>query len=180
MRKVLFILGELKEEDLDWLVGAGRVRRVDEGTAIIREGRTLDTFFIVLDGEFSVNVAALGGRSVALLGSGEVVGDMSLLDSRPPNATVMASAPSTVFAIPQRSVRDKLAGDSGFAARFYRALCVFLANRLSRTMAMSGREGGASLDEDTQDEDEIAPDQLEKVSLAGARFDWFMRRLREN
>lgn len=173
MRKVLYLLGELEDTDLQWLLDAGVSTPVAAGTAIIRENEPLDDFFIVADGQFSVSK---GEHLVAQLGSGEVVGDMSLLDSRPPTATVTAAVDSTVFAIPQGSLRSKLKSDASFAARLYRALSLFLANRLSRTQAMGGevQAGAAQAD---QDEDEISPDQLEQLSLAGARFDWFLKRI---
>jgi len=177
MRKVLFILGELEEEDLGWLVRAGRTEEVPPGTSLIREGEPLESFFIVLDGQLAVTAAALGERPVAQLGAGEVVGDMSLLDARPPNATVTASTAATVFAIPQATLRAHLRQDHGFAARFFRALCVFLANRLNRTMLMAGRTDRVERAE-ARDPDELDPDLLEQVSLAGARFAWFVKQAR--
>ena len=43
-----------------------------------------------------------------------------------------------VLAVPQRALRDKLHKDQGFAARFYRALAIFLANRMRATMNTLG------------------------------------------
>ena len=75
-------------------------------------------------------------------------------------------------------MRAKLDTDTGFAARFYRALCVFLANRLSRSDTMIGA-GARSVSEMLEsDEDEITPEALENMALAGARFDWFLQRVR--
>ncbi len=178
MRKVLFIFGELSEDDLHWLVGSGTSTRVATGTAIIHEGRQLDRLYVILDGEFRITVAALRGEEVARLGCGEVVGDMALLDARPASATVTATLDSRVFAIPHDTLRSKLRSDNGFAARFYRALCLFLANRLTATTAMHAKGGKHSLAQNEREEDELSPELLESVSLAGARFDWFMRQLR--
>ena len=172
MRKVLYILGELEDSDLQWLLDAGASRAVASGAEIIREGAPLDDLFIVVAGELTVGK---GGEEIARLGSGEVVGEMSLLDSRPPSATVTAVEEALVFAVPQRRLRSKLVQDAAFAARFYRALCTFLANRLSRTDAMLGR--GARLPDEPED-GEITPDALSNVALAGARFDWFLQRVR--
>lgn len=175
MRKVLYILGELEDSDLQWLLDAGVRRDVPGGTEIIREGAALDSLFIVGDGELAVTKS---GVEIARLGAGEVVGDMSLLDSRPPAATVTAAADATLYAIRQDTLRAKLAADHGFSARFYRALCIFLANRLSRTAAMTGTAAATGPQAVEAAEAEISPDALETLSLAGARFDWFLQRVR--
>lgn len=174
MRKILYILGELEDADLQWLVDAGMVRAIDSGTSVIGEGEALDDLFIVIDGEFAVKA---GGVELARLSAGEVMGEMSLLDSRPPNATVVATADSTVFAVPQASVRSKLASDAEFAAHFYRAICTFLANRLGRTGQLAGAHAARGSEAESEG-DELSPESLESVALAGARFDWFLQRVR--
>ena len=69
--------------------------------------------------------------------------------------------------------------DSAFAARFYRALGVFLASRLRKTQQRLGYGGDTSiLDDDVQHEDELDPELLDSVALAGARFKWILERLR--
>jgi CRP-like cAMP-binding protein len=173
MRKVLYILGELEDSDLQWMVDAGTLRQVAAGIAIIEEDVQLASTFIVVAGELAVS---RGGTEIARLGSGEIVGDMSLLDSRPPVATVTAVEEATVFAIPQQTLRSKLASDTGFASRFYRALCIFLANRVSRMNLMVNAIAAPQSESDQLDE--ISPDTLENVALAGARFDWFLKRIR--
>ncbi|MGA7413228.1 MAG: cyclic nucleotide-binding domain-containing protein, partial [Bryobacteraceae bacterium] len=116
--------------------------------------------------------AALGGREVARLLSGEVMGEMSFVDNAPPSATVLALEPSLVLDIPRRRLNTKLAEDSAFAARFYRALAMSLAARLRHSVAALA--GGTAM----ETEGEMGFDALDNVSMAGARFDWIQRRLR--
>ena len=86
---------------------------------------------------------------------------------------------ATVLAIPRDRLTAKLADDAGFAARFYRALGVFLASRMRRSEQRLGYGAAADLlDEDVEHEDEIDPGLLDNVALAGRRFDWMLRRLR--
>jgi CRP-like cAMP-binding protein len=166
MRKALYFLGILNDSDIDWLVAAGSRRAIGADCTLIEEGRQIDSVYLVIDGAFSVRAAAVGGREVARLLSGEVMGEMSFVDNAPPSATVVALEPSLVLDIPRRRLSSKLAEDSAFAARFYRALALSLAARLRHTVAALA--GGAAL----ETEGEMGFDALDNVSMAGARFDY--------
>jgi CRP-like cAMP-binding protein len=172
MRKALYFLGILNDSDIDWLIAAGHRREVGAGVRLIDEGVPIDSVYLVIDGAFSVHVAALGAREVARLMSGEVMGEMSFVDSTLPSATVSAVERSFVLAIPRRRLTAKLAEDEGFASRFYRAMSMFLADRL-RTTTASFASGGAS-----EGLSEMDFDALDNVAVAGARFDWIQKRLR--
>ena len=89
--------------------------------------------YIVLQGQFRVSMAAGGGTGLARLHVGEVIGEISFVDSRPPTATVTAVEDAVVLAIPRQRLFAKLPEDTGFAARFYQALSIFLAWRLATT-----------------------------------------------
>jgi bacteriocin-type transport-associated protein len=178
MRKVLFILSELADEDVDWIVQHGTRETHRRGAVLIEEGKPISVLYILLDGHLSVSLAALGGKEVALLRSGEILGELSFLDSRPPAATVTAVDDVTVLSIPRELLSAKLQHDLGFAARFYRALGVFLSSRLRKTQQRLGYGTDRILDEEVQHEDELDPEVLDNVALAGARFDWMLQRLR--
>ncbi len=180
MRKVLFILSELADADVDWMIQNGKQQTVPQGAVLIEEGKPIELLFIVLDGQLSVSLAALGGKQVATLRSGESLGELSFLDSRPPSASVTAAEDSTVLSIPRSSLTAKLEQDSAFAARFYRALGVFLASRLRKSQQRLGYGSeGDILDDEVEHETELDPEILNHVALAGARFDWMLKRLRE-
>jgi len=174
MRKALLLLGILNDSDLDWLIAAGSKRLVSPGSVLIHQGQPIDEVFLVLGGMLSVRTDKTGDADIARLRSGEVVGEMSFVDSKPPSASVCAIEPSAVLAIPRSVLKRKLDGDMPFAARFYRALAVFLSDRLRSTVGMLGY---GHL-EPERDDDEVAPETLDNLSLAGARFDWLQRRLK--
>lgn len=174
MRKVLYILGLLEDKDIDWLAASGKMEKLTAGTPIVNEGQALDALYIVVDGQLSV---LKGTKEVAKIGSGEIVGEISMLDSRPPIATVSAAEPSTVLRVTRNSLNSKLDIDAGFASRFYKALAIFLAQRMRERDTM-GFGDARDLDDDVHASDEIDPDQMEKLSLAGARFTWLLDRLR--
>src|SRR5262249_38112709 len=122
MRKALYLMGILNDMDVEWLAKVGKTRFMAPGTLLIREGTTVEDVFIILDGKLSVLVKAMGDREVAGLLAGEIVGEISFVDSRPPSASVVASEESHVLAVPRAVLINKLQTDDAFAARFYRAV----------------------------------------------------------
>jgi CRP-like cAMP-binding protein len=59
------------------------------GETIIREGDDGDTAFVIVSGEVEVLVGA-GGRRVGTLGTGEVFGEMCLIEPGPRSASIVA------------------------------------------------------------------------------------------
>lgn len=175
MRKVLYILGLLQDKDIDWLAATGQRVSLTAGTNIVTEGQALDSLYIIVDGGLAV---IKQGKELARIGAGEIVGEISMLDSRPPIATVAAAEQSTVLRILRKNLQSKLDIDPGFASRFYKALAIFLAGRMRERDTM-GFGKGQALDKDVRAADEIDPDHLENISLAGARFTWLLDRLRK-
>ena len=180
MKKVLFILGELGERDIDWMLATGSKEQIPAGTTLIQEGEPIVALYIVLDGLLAVSSKALRDQEIARLGSGEIVGEMSFVDARPPSATVTAIENSVVFSIPRSQLTLKLQQDSDFAARFYRAIAMFLSDRLRGTVVRLGYGGGQPLDEEIEYEDELDLNVLDNVYLAGSRFDQMLKRLMES
>jgi bacteriocin-type transport-associated protein len=176
MRKALFFLGILYDEDLDWLIANGRRQSIPAGTVLIREGEPITAVYIVLEGVFSVSIGTLKSQEVARLPVGEVVGEMSFVDSRPPSATVRAVTDGVVLALPRQQLDARLAQNPAFAGRFYRALAVFLADRLRHTTRRLGYGPDDTLQ--GEDEDELDVTLVANLTLAGARFDWMLQRLR--
>ncbi len=179
MKKVFFLLGELDDDDIDWMVSMGRREEVAAGTVLIQEGQPIDTLHILLEGTLSVSVSALEGKTIARLTSGAVVGEMSFADARPPSATVMAVETSLVLSIPRLLLIEKLQKDEGFASRFYRAIAIFLSTRLRGTVRYLGYAKEQLLQEDNSSDD-LSPEVVDNVPLAKARFDWLLRRLKNS
>lgn len=177
MRKALVILGTLDDSDIDWMITVGKRERIKAGAALIEEGHAVGHVSIVLDGTFGVRVAALQGKEIAQLRAGEIVGEMSFVDSRPPSASVVALEDSLVLSIPNSELSKRL-NDPNFAARFYRSLAVFLANRLRNTVTRLGYGKSSADAEEVELGDEIGPTMLETLAMAGARLNWMMKRLR--
>jgi CRP/FNR family transcriptional regulator, cyclic AMP receptor protein len=172
MRKALYILGILDDADASWLATAGKARTIKAGTAIIDQGVQVDSIFILIDGQLQV---LSRGMEIARLQAGEIVGEISFVDSRPPSASVRAAVDSRVLAVPKAALYSKLQKDLGFASRFYLSVATFLAVRLREANALlSSAKSGPAREDDL---DELPPDMLENIALASARFDMIVKRL---
>jgi CRP/FNR family transcriptional regulator, cyclic AMP receptor protein len=167
MKKVLYILGELEDDDAEWLKKVGISRLLSEGEVLIHEGRPIESLFFVTQGTFAVT-AGESAEKVATVGTGEVLGEISFVDRRPPTATVTAAEDSGVLAIPKDVLIAKLHDDPGFAGRFYRAVALFLADRLRSTLRHVAGEA---------EDDELDLYELEAFSRAGARFEGILRHI---
>jgi CRP-like cAMP-binding protein len=177
MRKVLFLLGQLTDADVEWLGGVGTRRRVPRGEVLIRQGTRIDTVYLVLDGVLAITT----GRGVRLAQavSGDILGEMSLVDAGLTAASAVVEEDALVLAVPRECLVDKLRQDVAFSARFHRALALFLADRMRNAIARMGYGDDAPGVEDAaaQAGAELDDGVLDNVHLAGARFERMLRRL---
>jgi CRP-like cAMP-binding protein len=164
MRKVLFILGQLTDEDVAWIARAGRRLDAPAGHSLIRMGTVVDDLIIVLDGQADVTV---GGKRLARVGRGDLLGEMSLVEQGMPSADVVTVGPATLLLVPIVAIRDKLAADAPFAARFYKAIALFLSQRMRGTIELLGYgEKTTAL----EDEQELDGEVMDGLHMAGMRF----------
>ena len=170
----MYLLGTLEEADIEWLGANGTVQRLTPGQMLVREGHAIESLFVVLDGQLAVTA---GGAQVAALWAGEVVGEISFIDSRLPMATVLAVDTARVLAVRLDVLQDKLNRDLRFAANFYRAIAIFLADRL-RTTTSRLAYGRPEQDATPAAADELGDDLMEMVSRGTQRFDNLLRRVR--
>src|SRR5215207_9747773 len=179
MRKVLFLFGQLSDDDLEWMLKAGRKRSLREGHVLIRQGVPVEDVIILLEGRLAVwlKLRQDQEREIARLQAGEIVGEMSFVDARPPSATVKAVEDSTVFGISKAVLSAKLAADQGFAARFYRALAIFLSTTVRERHRALGYGSEEDLEGMEDDADELDGNVLDGVYLAGERFDRMVKRV---
>jgi CRP/FNR family transcriptional regulator, cyclic AMP receptor protein len=129
------------------------------------------------EGRLRVSMALGEGLELAQLQAGEVVGEMAFVESRPPMATVTANTDALGLALSRQHVTAKLAQDEGFAARFYHAITVVLADRMRHTVLCLGSRSRNRLTDARDAEEERDPQVVQRMALAGARFDWMLTRL---
>ena len=126
------ILAQLSDSDIAWIARRSGRKVLPAGNEMIRQGVGGDVIYFIVDGSAAVVVEGVG--EVARLGSGDIIGEISMLDEHEPTASVITSEISTVLLLRKDLLEVKLEEDLAFAARFYHALAVFLADRLRSTL----------------------------------------------
>lgn len=178
MHKVAFFLGELDAADIHWFLNVGHTLKLPKDSVLIQCGKNIKALYILLEGQLVVRGSGPDHPVIARLGVGEIVGELSFLDHRPPSATVETMEEAEVLAIPRFELEEKLISDEGFAARFYRAIGVLLASRLRKTVSnlghpqnpqLSAEELGQGLDDDL----------METIGIAEGWFDFIMKKLHD-
>lgn len=158
--------------DIEWMIHNGNKQDLEIGDRLIRKGESIESLYIVLSGQLSVTADLGNNQNIAMLGSGEIVGEMSFLESRPPSVSVIASKPSSVYCISRKLIETRLTTNLEFKANFYYALALFLSNRLRKT---TDRLGYGIPEE----EDLIDVNVLNGVSQAGLRFSQILQKFSE-
>lgn len=171
MKRVLFLLGHLNDLDIEWMINNGSKAELETGDRLIQKGETIENLYIILSGELSITDGE-SQKYIALIGAGEIVGEMSFLESRPPSVSVIATQPSTIYSISRELMNSRLANNLEFKANFYYAISLFLSNRLRKTTSQLGY--GSPDETDVIDEN-----VLDGISQAGSRFGQILQKFSE-
>ena len=139
MRSGLAVLHGLTDADIDWMLDYGLEQDVAQGGLVVGEGTRPDAIFLVASGMLSVFLGTDGDGRVAVLGPGQIVGEMSFLEDRPSSASVAALEFSRVICLPAGILRAKIEEDPGFAARLYRSIARLTSQRLRELLGVFGR-----------------------------------------
>ncbi|NES80626.1 MAG: cyclic nucleotide-binding domain-containing protein [Moorea sp. SIO2B7] len=170
--KALIILNELDNDDLNWVTQVGRKKKIAPDEILIYEGEKISALYIILSGSFRVLIKALANKDLARISTGEIVGEISFLDPRPPLATVKAMTNSEVLALPRLQLNAKLQKNMGFASRFYRGISLCLANRIHNTVRRLGYD--IDIQEYEVEYEVLNPNLQDNLALAQAKFDWLI------
>ncbi len=139
MHDAIALLSELGQSDIDWIFDTGVTQHENANEVIIRERKDPDALYFVLEGVVGIYVSILGDKQLAILGPGEILGEMSLLEDRPASASVVTLENSLLLALPRDKLQVKLKEDSGFAARLYKSFAILASKRLRERVDTLGR-----------------------------------------
>jgi class 3 adenylate cyclase/CRP-like cAMP-binding protein len=133
---VLSTLSVLREEDLDRLDRVADLLEIPEGRVLIEEGQELDVLFLVTEGLLGVRMARDGvDIELAVLGPGEIVGELSFLSLGPASATVVALTDAVVRRFDLKGVQKGDSDNPGFSARLFHSFALVLARRVREANA---------------------------------------------
>jgi CRP/FNR family cyclic AMP-dependent transcriptional regulator len=104
---------------------------LDRGEALFHEGDEGDRLYVVTNGKIKLGRTSLDGREnlLAVLGVGEMFGELSLFDPGPRTSTATAITDATLIGLGNEDLQPWLTGRPEVASQLLRAL----AARLRRT-----------------------------------------------
>ena len=176
MKKILLFFSELNNSDLDWFVQKGKKETIQPDRLLIKEGQVSDALYIVVSGLFTVAIESQNHQELARISEGEIVGEVSFIDTRPPLASVRSLEECVVLSIPRIQLLAKLQQDINFSSRFYRAICLCLSDRLRGTVSRFGY--GYDIDDLESHLGIFSPSMLTNLELAEAKFNWLIKNVR--
>ncbi len=104
------LFARVPESDLRVLARAGRLREYRPGQVIFREGGVGDSLHVIARGSVRIVLASEAGgeATLALLGPGECVGDLAVIDGLPRSASAIAQDPVQTLAVSRQAFLDWL------------------------------------------------------------------------
>lgn len=115
------------------LIGGATQKSFRRGDIIIEEGALLCAAFVIRQGYVRVKTSQGKGITLAILGPGEMFGEMSFLERTAASASVLAEEDVSVDVLSEAHLQSLLSSRDGFAERFYRSLAESLSRRLRNT-----------------------------------------------
>ncbi|MCM2283025.1 MAG: cyclic nucleotide-binding domain-containing protein [Bdellovibrionaceae bacterium] len=108
------------------------VRAYPSGALIIEEQKPNDSLYFLLSG--SVEVMVQGERVAVLDQPGDLLGEMSVITSRPTSATIVALEPTSVYVIGADRLEDLIeTSRRDFGYRLYRTYALILSEKMVAT-----------------------------------------------
>ena len=132
----LWFFSDLTDAEIDVVLPLCREMKGKAGEVMIREGDPVKNLYVLLSGEMFVFKKQADGTQalLAIVGKGDVVGELSFLQSTCASVTVKAKKPFTALAIDQRDLQRLLVIDLNMAAKLYKKLAFIASRSLSTTL----------------------------------------------
>ena len=175
LRETILFAG-LDDEQLDHIAAAGAVQSLQRGVVLFEEGAEPGEFYLVLSGRVAIAQESDDGREslLAVLGPGELFGEMGFLDGYNRSAQARALEESSVLMVPYAELRRLYENDPAalwsavqLLARRLRAMDQALSDTVF--LDVMGRTAKRILEmAGDRDEFEMPLTQEELASMVGA------------
>jgi CRP-like cAMP-binding protein len=120
----------LTENDHMLIMSKSKVRTLQPGEALIKQGFSTEAFYMVRSGTARVERS---GAKLAEVGPGSVCGEMIVLDGSPASASIIVEQPMNVDVIECSDLQELFNAFPHVGSRFFRSLCVNLSKKLRAT-----------------------------------------------
>jgi CRP-like cAMP-binding protein len=119
------------DDERDRMERLGDMRHVPEGEFLIRAGDTDSTLYAIEGGHLDIVAMREGNPvTVATVGPGDVLGEVSFIDDSPRTVSVKAGEATIVRAWHSRTLSEALAFEPQLLAKFAVAMCELLVERI--------------------------------------------------
>lgn len=137
----------LKPAALELLSAIAAQEEHQKGEYLFRHGESGQSMYLILDGKVRIsrNVGGMGEEALAVLGPGEVFGEMALLDESPRSADAIVHDNCRLLSIPKDAFDDLLFSHKDLAYEVLWGFVRLLSTRLRETndkltfLSVSGR-----------------------------------------
>ena len=125
------LFATLDDEAAAALMGSMSTSRLERGDVLFREGDQGNRLYVIGEGKIKLGLTSVDGREnlLAVLGPGEMFGELSLFDPGPRTATATAVAETQLIALGHDDLKSFLSSRPAIASHLLAAL----ARRLRRT-----------------------------------------------
>ncbi|MDO4888620.1 MAG: Crp/Fnr family transcriptional regulator [Actinomycetaceae bacterium] len=128
--KAVPLFKDIEAEDLEALGQLMSETSLKRGDSLFREGDEGDRLYIVTDGKVKLSHASDDGREnlIAVLGPGEIIGELSLFDLGARSSTVSAIAPTRLISLSHKDMMSFINQHPAMAITMLRELARRLRN----------------------------------------------------
>ncbi|MGK5092436.1 response regulator [Deltaproteobacteria bacterium TL4] len=126
------VFGHLPENLIKGLIPLSNIFRLAKGSVLLEEGQANSRVFFLLEGK--VGVYAKGGLILQLRRKGDIIGEMSVISSKPCAATVIAETPVQLFSLHAKDIGRYTDIDAEQLQNIlYRIFALILTDKLTLT-----------------------------------------------
>ena len=136
------IFSKLSQSDIEQLTQILTPKKYAPNTSVFFQGDPSDSLYIVLKGSVKVTQASEDGHEKILdiLGSGEIFGELAMLDGHPRSATVTTCEPTELATISRKDFRDFVETHSEILWKVLASLCERVRKTSTDMLELSSRE----------------------------------------
>ncbi len=126
-----YLVKDLPDDIVESIWRTAEELSFEGGATIVRQFDRNSDLFIVLEG--SVKIKSFSGETIAELGEGSLLGEISLVDDAPRSATVNSVGQTRVARLPAADLRRLLDANPSVAVVVYRNIARILSARIRAT-----------------------------------------------